>query len=223
MASDPRATTKLDVDPDGVRILAARGVRRAVWLFGLALGIVTVTVVVAIVVIRREPARRAVEVAPRTASPRRSEEAVAAPASPAPAAPSATPARLRPVRRPAAGPAGGTSPSLNAKDVIPALVAAGETTGIAAFPLPGTKPVKRGLVVPDDFELPEGYVRHYQSTDDGERLPAILMFHPDYQLVDEHGEPVPIPEDRVVPPELAPAGLPIRLLDVPDPAADAKP
>ena len=41
--------------------------------------------------------------------------------------------------------------------------------------------------MPDDFELPEGYVRHYQTTDDGEQLPAILMFHPDYQFVDENG------------------------------------
>src|SRR5881392_2049979 len=45
-------------------------------------------------------------------------------------------------------------PELEAKDVIPGLIASGETGGIAVFPLPGTKPVKRGIVVPEDFALP---------------------------------------------------------------------
>ncbi len=93
------------------------------------------------------------------------------------------------------------------------LNAPGEHAGIAAFPPPGTKPIKRGLVVPDDFELPEGYVRHYQTTDDGRRLPPILMFHPDFAGVDENGNPLAVPEDRIVPPELAPPGLPRRTLD----------
>src|SRR5262249_61004785 len=91
--------------------------------------------------------------------------------------------------------------------------APGEHAGLGVFPPPGTKPVKRGIVVPDDFELPEGYVRHYQTTDDGRRLPPILMFHPDYAGVDASGKPVAIPEDRVVPPEMAPTRLPIRILD----------
>lgn len=91
--------------------------------------------------------------------------------------------------------------------------APGETAGIAAFPPPGTKPVKRGIVVPDDFELPPGYVRHYQATDDGRPLPPILMFHPDFAGVDANGNPIVVPEDRIVPPELAPPGLPIHTLD----------
>jgi hypothetical protein len=136
--------------------------------------------------------------------------------------------RVRPVRRraptaappadPAAAAAAAPSPpkDLNARDVIPLLREAGETGGIAAFPPPGTKPVKRGIVVPDDFELPEGYVRHYQTTDEGKQLEPILMFHPDYVLVDASGNPVPLPANRVVPPELAPPGLPIRMLDLPD-------
>ena len=66
----------------------------------------------------------------------------------------------------------------------------GVNAGIAAFPPPGTKPVKRGIVVPDDFVLPEGYVRHYQTTDEGQQLEPILMFHPDYVLVDASGKPV---------------------------------
>ena len=93
----------------------------------------------------------------------------------------------------------------------------GDVTGIAAFPAPGTKPLRRGIVVPDDFELPPGYVRHYQSTDDGHQLPAVLMFHPDFELVDANGNVVPLPTDHVVPPDLAPEGLAIQLLDAPEP------
>ncbi|MFP2909491.1 hypothetical protein ACLESD_31500 [Pyxidicoccus sp. 3LFB2] len=80
---------------------------------------------------------------------------------------------------------------------------------------PGTKPMKRGIVVPEDFELPPGFVRHYQSTDDGERVSAILMFHPDYAPTDESGEPIPLPENRVVPEEMAPPGMPIQMLQLP--------
>lgn len=76
--------------------------------------------------------------------------------------------------------------------------------------------MKIGIVVPEDFELPEGFVRHHQVTDDGVDLPAILMFHPDYEWVDEKGEPLEIPADRVVPPELAPPGLELKRLEVPE-------
>jgi hypothetical protein len=93
----------------------------------------------------------------------------------------------------------------------------GDRAGIAAFPPPGTKPIKRGIVVPDEFELPPGYVRHYQTTDDGRQLPAVLMFHPDFELVDAAGNAIPLPADRLVPPDLAPEGLAIQLLDVPEP------
>ena len=89
-------------------------------------------------------------------------------------------------------------------------------TGMALFPPPGTKPIKRGIIVPEDFDLPPGYVRHYQATDDGQRVPAILMFHPDYKPVDEHGAPIPLPEDRVVPADMAPSGLPIQMLEPPE-------
>ncbi|MFP2929405.1 hypothetical protein ACLESO_30250 [Pyxidicoccus sp. 3LG] len=81
---------------------------------------------------------------------------------------------------------------------------------------PGTKPIKRGIVVPEDFELPSGYVRHYQSTDNGERVAAILMFHPDYSPKDESGQDIPLPENRVVPAEMAPPGLPIQMLQLPE-------
>jgi hypothetical protein len=91
----------------------------------------------------------------------------------------------------------------------------GERTGIHLFPRPGTKPIKGGILVPDGFELPPGYMRHYQATDDGEPVPPILVFHPDYHLVDPSGKPIPLPPGRVVPPELAPPGMPIQSIEAP--------
>ena len=80
---------------------------------------------------------------------------------------------------------------------------------------PGTKPIKQGIIVPDDVELPPGYVRHYQTTDDGQMQKPILMFHPDHKPVDSEGKPVELPANRVVPPELAPPGMPIDILELP--------
>jgi hypothetical protein len=120
-----------------------------------------------------------------------------------------------------AGERGGEE-ELHARDVIPALIASGEKGGIALFPLPGTDPIKTGIIVPEDFELPEGFVRHFQTDDDGKRLPPILTVHPDYDLVNERGEVVPLPDGRVVPPDLAPAGMPIRMLAVPRPGGAAE-
>lgn len=108
----------------------------------------------------------------------------------------------------------GPERELTLTDVKPLLH--GKREGIGVFPLPGSDPPKSGLIVPEDFPLPEGYVRHYQTTDDGKALPPILMFHPDYEWVDDAGNPVPIPPDRVVPPELAPPGMPLRKLELPD-------
>jgi hypothetical protein len=88
-------------------------------------------------------------------------------------------------------------------------------TGIAAFPAPGTKRIKPGLKVPEDFPLPPGYMRHYQATDKGLMLEPILVYHPDYELVDANGHVIPLPPDRVVPPDQAPEGLPVETLDVP--------
>lgn len=90
-------------------------------------------------------------------------------------------------------------------------------TGIHAFPPLGTRLPLVGIIVPDDFELPPGYVRHYQSTDDGRRLAPILMFDPVNPPLDEFGQAVDIPPDRIVPADLAPAGMPIILLEVPEP------
>ena len=101
-------------------------------------------------------------------------------------------------------------------EVIERLHQAGVYGGLGAFSPPGTRPPLVGLAVPEDFALPEGYVRHYQATDDGRRIEPILMFSPDARW------PFAIPEDRVVPPELAPPGLPIRRVEIPAPAQPGK-
>ncbi|XXF80910.1 hypothetical protein P2318_14450 [Myxococcaceae bacterium GXIMD 01537] len=90
-----------------------------------------------------------------------------------------------------------------------------EKTGLQLF-VPGTKPIKKGIVVPEGFELPPGYLRHYQTTDSGKMLKPILLFHPDYKPLDAQGQPVPLPESRVVPEDMAPPGMPIQMLDVPE-------
>ncbi len=110
----------------------------------------------------------------------------------------------------------GEKPTMN--EVLARLHAAGVHTGLGAFNPPGTKPVIQGLAVPEDFPLPPGYVRHYQATDDGQRVEPILMFAPDYPLRGADGQPIALPPDRVVPPELAPPGLPIRRIALPTPA-----
>jgi hypothetical protein len=102
-------------------------------------------------------------------------------------------------------------------EVIGRLHERGIHTGLGAFNPPGTRPPLVGLAVPEDFELPKGYVRHHQVTDDGQRIEAILMFAPDYQPLDAAGRPIPLPRDRVVPPELAPPGLPVRRIAIPPP------
>ncbi|MBT9500131.1 MAG: hypothetical protein IV092_02720 [Burkholderiaceae bacterium] len=139
---------------------------------------------------------------------------------PAPAAPLRIP-RLR-------DPAGDQTPDLadyvnegerpTMAEVIARLHQAGVYTGLGAFSPPGTRPPLIGLAVPEDFPLPAGYVRHYQATDDGQRIEPILMFAPDHQLFDAARQPIAMPKDRVVPPELAPQGLPIRRIVVPAPA-----
>ncbi|HZW19754.1 hypothetical protein [Noviherbaspirillum sp.] len=102
-------------------------------------------------------------------------------------------------------------------EVIERLQQAGVYTGLGAFTPPGTSPPLVGIAVPEDFELPPGYVRHYQTTDDGQRVEAILMYSPDFQFVDASKQPLAIPKDRVVVPEHAPPGLAIRRVEIPKP------
>lgn len=117
----------------------------------------------------------------------------------------------------------GENPSMG--QVIERLHERGIHSGLGAFSPPGTSPPLVGLAVPDDFVLPKGYVRHHQATDDGQRIEAMLMFAPDYQLFDAAGRPVELPKNLVVPPELAPPGLPIRRIVIPasvDPGRSAR-
>ncbi len=105
-----------------------------------------------------------------------------------------------------------------AKDVIERLHDAGIYSGIGAFNPPGTSPILSGIAVPENYNLPEGYVRHYQATDDGRRVEPILMFSPDYEFFDTDGNPIDIPDDRVVPPELIPDDLNARIISIPESA-----
>ena len=108
-------------------------------------------------------------------------------------------------------------------EVITRLHQAGIYTGLGAFSPPGTRPPLVGLAVPEDFVLPDGYVRHYQATDDGQRIEPILMFAPGREFVDAAGNPVAIPADRVVPSEMAPPGLALRQITVPAPVDPGRP
>ncbi|WP_229207010.1 MULTISPECIES: hypothetical protein [unclassified Duganella] len=109
----------------------------------------------------------------------------------------------------------GEKPTMN--EVIKRLHEQGVHTGLGAFNPPGTNPPLAGLAVPKDFALPPGYVRHHQVTDDGQNIEPILMFAPDFQLYDASNRPLEMPKDRVVPPELAPPGLPLRRIVIPPP------
>lgn len=115
----------------------------------------------------------------------------------------------------------GQTPSM--KEVIDRLHQAGINTGLGAFNPPGTRPPLVGLAVPEGYPLPEGYVRHYQATDDGQRIEPILMFAPDRQFFDANNRPIEVPQDRVVTPELAPPGFPIRRIVIPAPVEPGRP
>ncbi len=108
-------------------------------------------------------------------------------------------------------------PEPTGAEVITALHEAGVRKGLGAFNPPGTSPPLEGLAVPEGFKLPEGYVRHHQVTDEGVPIEPILMFSPDFTLYDAQGRPVAMPANRVVPPELAPPGLPLRRVRVGSP------
>ena len=193
---------------DGLTIAPAPGGRKTLLLLAAAGALAAVALLSLFGPRRTEPApppdppvavRRA---APVAASPRVEVHAVRA----APAAPPPTPAKDT---------ASAAAPR-PAPDVIPMPIAPIAPSGIGVFPPPGTDPPKIGIIVPEGFELPEGYVRHYQVTDDGQALPPILMFHPDYDWVDATGAHVEASGNGVVPPELAPPGMPIEMLELPE-------
>ena len=219
MAKDT-PSTKLRVDSDGVRIETS-GVRGRIWLLVTAIMLVAVALFVLVrpgrhqnssdekvVAAPHQPSARP-PVARRPDRPQRAVVPADHPAAEPPA-----------VQEDAVAPAPTKEPQPEedaAAEEAPMFAGTGQPgEGIAVFPPPGTKPIKRGILVPEDFDLPPGYVRHYQATDDGQRVPAILMFHPDYHPVDEHGAPIALPEDRVVPPDMAPPGMPVEMLQVPE-------
>jgi hypothetical protein len=214
--------TQARVDGDGVKIVEVAGVRRGVWLVVAGLLVAAAAVAIGLRLLLRDAASQSPDPAAAQVEPQ-------APGVSPPVA-AATPRRVRPVRRadapaPAPAPPGDVSAPAPTAPELPQFPDApgDQPSGIALFPPLGTDPPKAGIVVPDDFELPEGYVRHYQATDDGASLPAILMFHPDYVWLDENGEPVALPDNRIVPPELAPPGLPPVLLPLPEPSPEPAP
>lgn len=114
-------------------------------------------------------------------------------------------------------------PAPKIEDVIDELHKVGIHSGLGAFPPPGTSPPLIGLAVPDDYVMPEGYVRHSQATDDGQRIEPILMYSPDFEFFDSAGQQIEIPQDRVVPPHLAPPGLARRPIQIPPPLKPGSP
>lgn len=156
-------------------------------------------------------------------------------AAPTPAlgpAPAAAPPRATPQIPRQRDPGGDLSPDITdfinqgevptMADVISRLRAAGVTGGLAAFNPPGTRPPLVGNAVSADFELPAGYVRHHQFTDDGRPIEAIVMFAPDHPwalaAAQAAGRGELTAAERVVPPALLPPGLPVREIVVPSQA-----
>jgi hypothetical protein len=184
--------------------------------------------------------RASLPIAASDSAPAAPVQTAAAASSPAPAAPvrvAATtsglaPAEVQQVSR-KRDPNGDLTPDISdfinngerppMAEVIDRLHQAGVYAGLGAFSPPGTRPPLVGLAVPEDFVLPEGYVRHHQATDDGQRIEPILMFSPDHQLLDAAGRPIAMPKDRVVPPELAPPGLAVRRIVIPAPTEPGRP
>jgi hypothetical protein len=222
---EPRKT-RSRIDADGVKVTPVAGVRAGVWLIALALLLVGVAGLLALRVALPDGDSELEAAAPDPSAAGSALTARAAMAAePAPA----ETRRVRPVRRqptpPPPLPPGSTEAPRAEPPSLPEFPEDAGTgpTGTGLFPPPGTDPPKVGLLVPEDFPLPEGYVRHYQSTDDGEPLPAILMFHPDYTFFDEQGNQIVLPPDLVVPPEMAPPGMPQVPISIPAPLPDLPP
>lgn len=223
--SGPQHTPPSDKDGDGVRVTARTGDGpRYLWLYALlvllaiAAGVAylmgrpgsTQTPAVAPTQAPAEEARRVVSAAPRMAHAIDARDPTPAPMEVPNELRSLDPDDVAAYMRPG-------DPAPTAGELIEALRHAGIHSGIAAFNPPGTSPPLPGLAAPEDIELPEGYVRHHQVTDEGEPIEPILMFSPDFDFLDADGRPVAIPENRVVTPELAPPGFPIRQVEIPSP------
>lgn len=223
--SSQQHTPPSDKDGDGVRVIAkADAGPRYLWLYAL-LALVMIAAALAYLMTRPGPSqglavaptqapaeevRRAVTVAPRVDPVSTARDDRPAPMEEPNELRSLDPDDVAAYIRPG-------DPEPTAAELIEALRHVGVHSGIAAFNPPGTSPPLPGLAAPEDVELPEGYVRHHQVTDDGEPIEPILMFSPDYDFFDADGRPIAIPDNRVVPPELAPPGFPIRQVEIPSP------
>jgi len=204
----------------------AGGVKPSVWLLGLAVGLVGLAFIIGAHTLLRHFSEAPMAVDADNA-PRRSAAAHDQAQWSSPAPPSQGMARApEDVQQHYSPPTEDILPGQQEQQVDPAGIVAGsdsetsreeDLTGIHVFPPLGTAPLLTGIIVPDDFELPSGYVRHYQMTDDGRQLEPILMYHPDHPPLDWRGEPVSVPPDRVVTPDAVPKGLPINILEVPEP------
>lgn len=211
------------VDRDGLRISDSPDRRKRTWIFAGIVAALALALGLAVAWSGGEDVAAVANATPAPSPP------AAAPSGPA--APRAVPVRRAQDEADAARSADAPpEPVASEPDAEPDSepdftlpIPGAEPTGIALFPKPGTDPPKVGILVPDDFELPPGFIRHHQATDDGQELAPILMFHPDFDFVDANGDPIELPESRVVPPELAPTGLEIELLELPEPLPDDAP
>lgn len=205
------------IDSDGVVRVEQGRASGATWVLGLGIALTCVALGLSAWLVFDKPEVESLPVPTRSA-PARVESPAPSPA-PAPVRPAARP--VKPSPAPAMSRHHQEQVQAVPEEVLAQLPEGlfempkpGEApTGMMLFPEPGTDPLKKGIIVPEDFELPPGYVRHYQATDDGERLPAILMFSPDKPPLDANGEPMKVTENGIVPPELAPPGMPIQMLD----------
>lgn len=197
------------VDSDGVTRIQRKSTGSGMWIVGLALGFTLVCLLLSAWLVS-SPAP--VPPTPE-AGPVRLAQAEPEP-SPTPSRP--VPKTAPPAPRPQSDPAPPSSePGPQREPEAREAEPSGPAEGLNLY-RPGTKPLKQGIIVPEDFELPPGYVRHYQATDNGERVKPILMFHPDHKPVDSSGAPVELPSSRVVPPEMAPPGMPLDILELPE-------
>ncbi|OJT22388.1 hypothetical protein BO221_21605 [Archangium sp. Cb G35] len=194
------------VDSDGVTRIQRKRTSSGMWIVGLGLGFTVVCLLLSAWLVS-SPAP--VPATPETEPVRLAQGTPAPSPTPSRSAPKTTPRPQNLPAQPSSEPAPQEEPV--PQDAAPA----GPAEGINLY-RQGTSPLKQGIIVPENFELPPGYVRHYQSTDNGEGIKPILMFHPDYKPVDSKGEPVELPSNRVVPPELAPSGMPIEILELPE-------
>lgn len=217
----PPHTPPSDPDGDGVRVVPKPRGARHLRPWAMVAAVTAVVVGVAWFVLARSPG----QVPETAASLAVVDDAMSAttgglPRSAHPGTAAATAAGSDPAQMPSNDPDDLAAyfqpgdPEPTGAEVITALQEAGVRTGLGAFNPPGTSPPLEGLAVPENFQLPDGYVRHHQVTDEGVPIETILMFSPDFILHDAKGRPIVIPANRVVPPELAPPGLPLRWVRV---------